>query len=70
MKLVKLICPNCGAEIDRDNNAALNILHEGKRILSGCGAHSDDKQKCGEASRCRVYEPRYCVLCAIVHNWQ
>ena len=44
------ICPHCGAEIDRDYNAALNILHEGKRILSGCGAQSDGKQKCGEAA--------------------
>jgi len=44
------ICPHCGAEIDRDYNAALNILNEGKRILSGCGAQSDGKQKCGEAA--------------------
>ena len=43
-------CPHCGAEIDRDYNAALNILCEGKRILSGCGAQSDVKQKCGEAA--------------------
>lgn len=43
-------CPHCGAEIDRDYNAALNILNEGKRILSGCGAQSDIKQKCGEAA--------------------
>ena len=44
------ICPNCGKEIDRDFNAALNILAEGKRILSGCGAQSDVKQKGGEAA--------------------
>ena len=43
-------CPHCGAEIDRDYNAALNILCEGKRMLSGCGAQSDVKQKCGEAA--------------------
>ena len=42
-------CPRCGARLDRDLNAALNILAEGKRILSGCGAHADVKQKCGEA---------------------
>ena len=44
------ICPHCGAEIDRDYNAALNILQEGKRILSGCGVQSDVKQKGGEAA--------------------
>ena len=44
------VCAKCGAEIDRDYNAALNILAEGKRILSGCGEHSDIKQKGGEAA--------------------
>ena len=44
------ICPNCGKEIDRDFNAALNILAEGKKSLSGCGAQSDVKRKGGEAA--------------------
>lgn len=44
------VCPNCGAEIDRDLNAAMNIHDEGMRILSGCGAQSDVKQKGGEAA--------------------
>ena len=44
------ICAGCGREIDRDYNAALNILEEGKRILSGAGAASDVKPKGGEAA--------------------
>lgn len=36
-------CPNCGAVIDRDYNAALNIRDEGMRILSGGGSPSDVK---------------------------
>lgn len=44
------MCANCGREIDRDYNAALNIEAEGIRILSGAGAASDVKQKSGEAA--------------------
>ena len=44
------VCADCGAEIDRDYTAALNIEAEGMRILSGDGALSDEKQKSGEAA--------------------
>lgn len=44
------ICQNCGAELDRDINAAENILEQGLIIYSGCGTQSELKQKRGEAS--------------------
>jgi putative transposase len=38
-------CPNCHELLDRDNNAAINILNEGLRILSGntVGSAGNDK---------------------------
>lgn len=43
-------CPRCGEVLDRDLNAADNILVEGMRVLSGYGMRSDNKQKPEEAS--------------------
>lgn len=34
LKIRKWVCPNCGANLDRDTNAAINILHEGMRMLA------------------------------------
>jgi putative transposase len=43
-------CPQCGTVLDRDLNASKNILKQGLKIISGCGAQSENKQKPGEAS--------------------
>ena len=32
--ITQWICPSCGAELDRDENAAINIRNEGKRIFA------------------------------------
>ena len=45
----KWTCPHCGHLLDRDVNAARNILSQGLNILSGMGTMSDVKQKTGEA---------------------
>lgn len=42
-------CPSCSSDIDRDVNAACNILEQGLKIYSGSGTESELKQKRGEA---------------------
>ena len=45
----KWVCPSCSSELDRDVNAAENILEQGLKIHSGCGMQSELKQKREEA---------------------
>jgi len=46
----KWVCPSCSVELDRDVNAAENILEQGLKIYSGLGTKSESKQKREEAS--------------------
>lgn len=39
------ICPNCHELLDRDNNAAINILNEGLKILSRDTVRSKENDK-------------------------
>jgi putative transposase len=47
------ICQKCLTAHDRDFNASQNILRQGLKLISGCGAQSENKQKRDEASGCK-----------------
>ena len=54
-------CDNCGLEIPRDYNAAMNIKHEGIRILGSDRPELKLAESHGECARIdtsRLYETR------------
>lgn len=56
-------CPHCGLKMDRDWNAAINILNRAKRTLglafAGCGGYSVASPEKQQFSIVRLGSPRY-----------
>ena len=50
LKIRQWKCPSCGAEHDRDINAAINICEEGKKIAASTVGHTGSNA-CGEGVR-------------------
>ena len=61
------ICYGCNTELDRDINAAINILHQGLNI-SGCGVQSEPKQKRVEASLSKCESMNHENSIGLVHK--
>ena len=55
----KWVCPVCGAELDRDKNAAINIRNEGKRIFAEYDMEVLKKEELAKARADRRSEFRH-----------